>query len=170
MEERAAAASFRLSSEVVTKLAKEPLGQMTHLLAADSGDARILRRFRKNCGRNGINNSRNTFEAGKLSRLSIIAREQFNNGLSQAEMMWRELAEKDEWIIKVKDAHGNETEQKFVLSDALKAEASARLVDVLKTRALVTELFKTQASGVAEVNAGRNPYFRPDRFRPYRYC
>ena len=121
LEAKDGAATFKLSSEVVTKLAKEPLGFMQSVATGE--DARILEKAYNKLRSGGYDVSRNTYRPGEFKSTAEIARELFQGGLSQAESLWRELAENTK------------------LSTSMRAEAATRLRDILETKIQTQGLF-----------------------------
>lgn len=121
-QDRSGAVKFRLSSEVVTKLAKEPLGIFSSLDGLSAGDRAILSKVSTKLQENGFNTSRNMYRENDFRSPQEVAKELFRNGLQQAEGVWRELANSG-------------------LRPDLAAEASRRLLDIQKTSARVDDIF-----------------------------
>ena len=122
METRASATQFRLSSEVVTKLAKEPIGLLM-ANPANAQDAAIMQQALDNLRNGKYNSSRTTYTENDFRSPKEIAKETFLNGLRQAEGVWKDLA------------------QNKSLSVSMRAEAAARWADIANTAIHVDSYF-----------------------------
>lgn len=154
LQKGSGAARFRLSSEPVTKLAKEPLGVIVSGLEEGSQAYKILVGGYKNDKGDDVLSieqklkgghysvSRNTYDKNDFKSPQQIGKELFRNGLQQAEAMWREIA-------------GNK--ELLALVPGLEVEARARLLDIAETRGQLNAIFAETSTGPRKAFADVDP-------------